>query len=334
MKKAGERVKSFSIHALFIILVAVGLYFIVSHSVSLTGHVVLDADTARTKLETAFASSSVFGAFSTASFCIIINDAEDPATFNAVSSGGSWTVVQTTGFCNGLDSDDLVVQFADYDSFSKVVDNPTPRALASAAKNRDFEILPSRYVEAGGNVLCDSIFRMQYCSALKTMGSSEELIDGDLSCCVDDLTRSQKKLLEQHLAAGSYEDEIKALEQPGIAGLPFNTSIIVLVVVVIIVLFVIIAAFAIHGKKPAPAAKTAAGKLAAAPGAVPSVPGAPPAQAGVDPGVVELGNYVKGVIASGYPHDEVRAHLLQIGWDAVTADKVIAEAQQANAQGK
>ena len=53
MKKAGEKFKSFLVHGMFVVVVLLGLYFIVSSTAHITGHAVLDAATAKTKLETA-----------------------------------------------------------------------------------------------------------------------------------------------------------------------------------------------------------------------------------------------------------------------------------------
>jgi hypothetical protein len=43
--------------------------------------------------------------------------------------------------------------------------------------------------------------------------------------------------------------------------------------------------------------------------------------------VTELRDYVRQALGEGYGQDEIRAHLLEIGWDETTADKVLTEAQ-------
>jgi hypothetical protein len=350
MKKAGEKAKSFVLHALFIMVVLGGLYFIVTTSVSITGHAVLDAATAKTKLESALSSSALFNQVMQGSVCVVINDPEQPLSLQAVKSSTGWTVSEMVGLCSGESNEDIIVQFADYDSFSAVVDNPSPRNIANAVINRDFEVVPSKYVELGGNVICDATFRVKYCNAISTMAEPDQLIDGDLTCCLDELTRAQKKLLEEHLEQGNFEDEIGVLEKAGgVAGMSMATSIIILVVIVLVIGGAAAGVFMMKGK-----GKPKAGAKPSIPGAKPETPGAPgmpgaPATPGVaaagalagaaaaspteDPQITELRDYVTGVIVEGYTTDEIRTHLLEIGWDSDTSDKILQEAyEKARAQ--
>ncbi len=365
MKKAGEKAKSFLAHAVFIAIIVLGLYFIVTSTVNLTGYVILDAATAKTKLESALSSSALFSQVPQSSICVIINDPEQPLSLQAVKGSTGWTVSEMVGFCSGFNSEDVIVQFPDYDSFSAIVDNPSPRNIAQGAIDQDYQILKSKYVELGGNVICDAAFKVKYCPALKTMATPEQLIEGDLACCIDKLTRSQRQLLEEHLQQGTYEDEIGILQEPsGMAGMSMTTSIIILGVIVLVVVGVV-AGVMLKGKGPKPPAeagkKPPTGKPgitpgvtqgagmpgAGAPGAGQTVAGAgtPPAGAAQptmqtptahtgaaaqaeSPQVTELRNYVKQVLKEGYAPDEIRGHLLQIGWEPDTADKVIREAYQ------
>jgi hypothetical protein len=349
-KKAGEKAKNFVVHSLFVVIVVFCLYFVATHSPTITGHAVLDANTSKAKLESALASASLFGLITQTSMCIVINDATQPLSFQAVKTATGWTVYEMKDFCTGASNEEVIVQFPDYDSFSKIVDNPSPRAIANGAINQDFEILPSKYVELGGNVECDSMFKAKYCSALKTMGSTSQLIDGDLTCCIDEWTRADKKLLEQHLAEGNFDDEQKVLEQPTkIAGLSMGFVAGIGGAIFVIIIAVLIFVFKGHGPaKPAKGAGKAGAGAKAGPGVKPGMPGAAPG-AGVSAGVAvpgapmmagaarpamekpeitELRNYVVQAMGEGYPYDEIRAHLLEIGWDDSVADKVIREAYE------
>lgn len=362
MKKEGAKVKSFLTHAVFILIVLVGLYFIVTSTVHLTGYAVLDASTAKAKLESALASSSAFQQVTQASLCVVINDPEQPLSLQAVKTSAGWTVSEMVGYCSGQVSEDLVAAFPDYDSFSKMVDNPSPRNIAQGAINQDYQILKSKYVELGGNVVCDAAFKVKYCSALNAMASPEQLIDGDMACCIEKMTKAQRQLLEQHLQQGTYRDELGILEQPsGVLGGMNMTSIIFSVVVLIIVIVGIVVGVLLKGgSKPAPAkaAKPVSATSAAppAPGAMPgAVPGQPTpsmpgtggatpygamaqqamqatvqaaAQPKESPQITELRDYVKGVLIEGYDPEEIRMHLLEIGWDQQTSDKVLMEAYQ------
>jgi len=329
MKKTGEKAKAAMAHALFIAIIALGLYFIIGSGVSLTGHAVLDAETSKTKLESALSSSAILSTLSASNLCVVINDPEQPLSLKATKSSTGWIVTETTGMCSGAMAEDIVVQFANYDSFSKIVDNPSPRNIAQGAIARDYEILKSKYVELGGNVICDATFKVKYCGVLSTMATPEQLIDGDMACCIDKLTRSQKKLLAEHLQDGAFEDEIGILEEPsGVAGMNMTTSIIILAVFIVVVLGIVVGVVMMKGHKPAKPKASVAKPGAASPSVgTPIMPARPVVSqpAAPDP-VVELQQYVTGVMSNGYTPDEIRAHLLEIGWDEATADKVVTEA--------
>jgi hypothetical protein len=322
MKKSGEKEK-FVVHAMFVLVVVLGLYFIVTNSPSLTGYAVLDAATAKSKLESALSSSAIFSQVTDASICVVINDPEKPLSLEAVKSSMGWTVSEMKDLCAGYNAEDVIVQFADYDSYSKVVDNPSPRALANAAIARDFEIVPSKYVELGGNIICDATFRVKYCSALNTMGSPDQLIDADMACCFDTLTSAEKKLLETHLQEGNFKDETGILEQPspGMLGMSITTSIITLGGIVLVILIVVVIVASGHGK--APKAKAPA-PMAAAPPVQMMQPAAP----SEPPQITDLRNYVVQVLNSGYAPEDVKTHLLEMGWDEATSDRILQEAYQ------
>jgi hypothetical protein len=331
--KRGEKARELATHAVFIALVILGIAVIIDTSVNLTGYAVLDSATAKAKLESALSSSAVFSQLQQASLCVVINDLEQPLSLKATKASTGWQVSETTGYCSGLSAEDIVVQFKNYDDFSRIVDDPSPRNIANGAINRDFEVLQSRYVELGGNVICDAAFKVKYCGSLNSMASNEQLIDGDLTCCIDKLTSADKKLLEQHLQEGNYKDEIGILEQPGggLAGLATMTNLIALGGIVFVILIIIVAVVAKGKNKKVPAAKTtpAGGEVAA----IPSQPSASsmPQQPYYQPEtqeITELRNYVAGALGQGYAPDEVRAHLLEIGWDTNTADRIIGEASQ------
>ncbi len=352
MKKEGDRAKSFVAHVVFIIIVLCGLFFIVTSTANITGHAVLDASTAKAKLESALASSSLFQQVTQSSICVVINDPQQPLSLQAVKTSTGWTVSEMVGFCSGQISEDIIVQFADYDSFSAIVDNPSPRAITQAVINQDFQVLKSKYVELGGNVICDAAFKVKYCPALNTLATPEQLIDGDMACCIDKITSAQKKLLQAHLQQGTYRDEIGILEQPGggLAGMSM-TSIIISVVVLMIIIIGIVVGVMMKGGHNAPsksaASKGASGANLGIPqGAVSGVPSSTPGtpnmpgmpigtqafaqpqpvtQPAESPQVIELKNYVKEVMGQGYIPDEIRTHLLEIGWDESTADNVITD---------
>jgi len=232
------------------------------------------------------------------------------------------------GFCTGEQSEDIIIQFSDYDKFSRIMDDPSPRNVANAALNREFEIVPSRYVELGGNVVCDATFKVKYCGALNSVATPDQLIDGDMVCCIDKLTSSQKKLLEQHMEEGNFKDEIGILQQPsgGIMAFATLTNIIALGGILIVIILIAVLVSRGKGKSSAPKPSSTTSSMPTTPAMPAQQPYyAPQAEA---PEVTELKNYVRQAIGEGYQVDEIRSHLLEIGWDEATADKVIGEASQ------
>lgn len=331
MKKAGDKIKSFTIHAVFVIIIILSVYFILTSSPSMTGYTVLDAETAKAKLESALASSAMFSQLQQASVCVVINDPEQPLSLEAVKGSTGWKVSEMREFCAGQSAEDIMIQFSDYDKFSRIMDDPSPRNVANAALNREFEILPSRYVELGGNVICDATFKVKYCGALNNVATPDQLIDGDMVCCIDKLTSAQKKLLEQHMEEGKFKEEIGILQKPsgGIMALATLTNLIALGGALLVI--ILIAVLVSRGKGKVPAAKPSA--TSSSMPTTPATPSRQPyyspqaAQQTETPEVTELKNYVRQAIGEGYGTDEIRAHLIEIGWDANTADKVLAEAQ-------
>lgn len=340
MKKSGEKLNSFAVHSLFVVMIVIGIYFIISSSASITGNVVLDAQTAKSQFENTLSSSAMFNQISQGSMCIVINDPAQPLSLQAVKTSTGWTVSEMVGFCTGINAEDVVVQFSDYSSFLDIVNNPSPKNIAKGAMNRDFEILESKFVELGGNVICDETFKEQYCTALKLTAPSTDLIDGDLSCCIDDLSRSEKKLLEQHLQDGDFTDETGVVETAGvISGLSMNL-ILMLVLGLFVVIIIVVVSVMMRGKsdlsgqiKPA---KMGVGSDAAVTG-VPVIPvlsgqaiHPPEAEPRTTPAkeLVDLQNYVNQAMKQGYSAEDICTHLLEIGWDKATSDSVVENAQK------
>ena len=355
MKKEGEASKPHFVRAVFISLIVISLAVMIFYGPNMTGYAILDPDTAQQKLESALQSSSIFSGVLQANLCVVINDPEQPVTLHAQKTTDGWKVTQTTGFCRGLTAEDVVVQFPDYDSYSSIVNNPTPRNIASGAKNQVFPVLESKYVEPGGNVICDAAFKVKYCTALTAMASPEELIEGDLVCCLDTLTKEQRKLLETHLQQGNYKDEIGIIQKPSSTSL-FSSSIAMIggggfIAILLIIVFVMMIKGKSGKKIPAGTAGAVSGSGATSAGetisggAVPGI-GATgigtfqpvPAEApqtldaymmrtsSEPPEVTQLRGYVKQVLLQGYDPEQIRGHLIEIGWESDTADKVLLEA--------
>ncbi|HII72730.1 TPA: hypothetical protein HA265_08295 [Candidatus Woesearchaeota archaeon] len=355
-----KRGKSFIINSIFVILILTSLVFVLKSQMhSITGYQVLDATTAKTKLESALAQSSFAQMVTQGTLCVAVNDPQQPISFEAVKSGGSWTVTEEDDlFCKGLQSEDVVLLFSNYGDYSSMMDDPSPRNFAQGATVQTFQVLPSRYVELGGNVVCDATFKVKYCDALNQMADADQLIDADLVCCIDSLTRAQRNKLEEHLKEGQYSDEIGILQQPS-SGM--GTNIIFILIVIVVVVGGGVAGMKMFGKKKTSptAAPRAAGMGAAMPQGyaaempgmqVPGMPGeqggaaagvrpahagvqaaglASPEEMGRDPfqrqtgGSQELEEYAVETLQQGYSPEELLEHFIDQGWDMTTARTAI-----------
>lgn len=345
MKKAGDKTKSFLVHGIFIALVILAIIIVVGKEASITGDAVLDAKTAKQGLESALASSSAFSGVLQSSICVIVNDPSDPVVLSAKKSTAGWTVKESSGYCGGFNTEDVIVQFSSYSDFSSIVDNPSPKNIAQAAIKRDFEVLQSKYVELGGNVICDATFKVKYCNSLNAMANSEELIDGDLVCCLDSLSKEQKALLEQHLQQGNFKDEIGLVQESARGG---SASILSSSMTLIgggglaAILLIIVVMMVLKGKSKPKPLKNSGNVPAGQPGQNPMSGQSTPGSMGVlgaatmggtmqpteDPQIVELRGYIAQTLMQGYAPEDLKSHLLEIGWDTGTADKVILEEYQ------
>lgn len=318
MKKEGEQIKSLATHSLFLLLVAGGLYFLISGETAYTGYAVIAPEDAAVSLQSVLSSSALFTELQQSSICVVINDREQPLSLSASKSSRGWQVTRASGFCSGLSSQDLAVQFSDYDSFSKTIKNPSPRSLATAAINGDFQILESRYVERGGNVVCDAAFKVKYCDALNVMATPEQLIEGDLVCCLDKVTRSQKKILEEHLQEGTFEDETGIMQTPGGGGAGGMMTSVIALIIIVLLLGGGAAVFVLKGKakkeKQQRQNKIKQDEVEYGAGS-----------SSDSQEINELREYISHVFQQGYDETEIKAHLSEIGWDEQTVDRVLGE---------
>ncbi len=350
-----KRGKAFVINSIFIMVVITSLILIMNSTPKITGMQVMDATTAKMKLETALQSSAFAGMITQGSICVSINDPAAPLNFQAVKSGTSWTVTEEDQlFCQGEQAHDLIILFKNHGDFSRMMDDPSPRNLINGAMLQTFEILPSRYVQSGGNVVCDASFRIKFCDALNQAVTPEQLIDGDLVCCLDDLSRSQRKQLEEHLQSGSYSDEIGILQQPASG---FSMTSLFILIVILVVVGGGAAGFFLFGKKSSGAGEVTSGTVAgpastspagaAASGSIGMMPEAPPTssdgvpvepvgqaikqavQQNWDPAqVAQLKAYALETLQQGYTPEQLYEHFVEQGWDQVTAREAINEAIQ------
>ena len=277
----------------FIVLLAVVVAFFIQARPSFTGYATYTPEDAKSLLEQAL-GASLFQGTSSANLCVVIKDS---GSFNVIKDAAGFTATLTQNeYCDGIASEDIIIKFPDYDSFVSLASDPTAARIMEANKQQQFHILPSKLVQSGGNVICDAEFKVKYCSSAGRIGSAEELIQGDLVCCVDTLTTEQKTLLKQHYSEGGFVDESAAAPTLNIPfSIPFGISPKLLaggVISFCLLLLLLVVVIKMSSK---------------------------PKQAPVDPKLQQLTDYVKQTISEGYQEEQIRQYLLKEGW---TEDKV------------
>lgn len=166
------------------------LYF---HEQSPTGHAVFDgnidslraqvAEMVRTFPLTAMAGDG-------AEVCLIINDGQNAYTFDLYKSNGNVEVTSMpySRYCdntyNNEGSEDIVIQYADYDSFASHAASPTCDILKLGGDGKDFYYLPSEFVALGGVPVCNSIFQEKYCAAVRACATASEMRMKGFDCCL------------------------------------------------------------------------------------------------------------------------------------------------------
>jgi hypothetical protein len=358
LKKAAA--SSVLVHFTFLLLILLAIAYVINNTVfdGLTGSAVYDPTTAKTQLETALSSAAFLSNVYTTTFCIAITTPESIESFTVDKQGTTYTVTQTTTeYCGEPYVSDFIIKFNTYDDFVSFTENPSFTYLLTGIDGSTYNLLPSKYVNAGGNVNCDAGFKSKFCSALTPTLSAEQLIDADLSCCIDILTDEQKELLAAHLQQGQYQDEMPVLESPEAQGMGFlgkfmtMTNMIVIFFVFILLtigIFVVVSHGRHHAEKKM--AQTPQASQQAPAGQIPSMmqqgtmqmPGQMPsmmqqgtmqqtamptaqmqtAQAAEDPSVTQIKQYLNEKLAQGYNPAQIQQHLVTMGWKEDFVNKV------------
>ena len=337
MKK--EKIKNFAAHFTFLFIVFVVVAFTLQHSLSITGYQTLNASTSSEvlinsatvyslKLQTALSSSAFANLVSSASLCLVINDPANYDSYRAVKTSSGWQVSQTTGLCNGVYGEDLIVQFNKLSSFVNLIANPSPKTIINGRGGASYYILPSKFIKSGGDVVCDANFKSKFCSALKTSATATQLIGGDMSCCLGTLTKEQKKLLQQHINTKGFTDEtgIVTKQVPGSTKSTdlvskIKNNIVFLGLFIVVGIFIGVGLF-MFGKKKPPVIKKEDGANVNIFTSAMEI-----STQTQDPRLVQLQQYVSQTLAQGYTEEQVKQILLSQGWDQGTLDAVMNSAR-------
>ncbi|MFC1755421.1 hypothetical protein ACFL96_18860 [Thermoproteota archaeon] len=321
MKKDGENSVFYrgAAHLIFIffIIYVIGVFFVHPQFFGeggITGYAVYDEADATQKIEAAFATATFINTIPNANICIQIKDGTDEHVFKVRKAPAGVTVTDSTDYCDGQSAEDIIIKFVSYDDFSDLMASFTVSNIIAGTGGSKYYILPSKYVKSGGDVVCNSAFKAKFCGAASQFGGAEELIAGDMYCCLDTLTREQQRLLSDHLAESGFENELAPLEEePGSSGFLgsyffyFIIGLFVLMGVGVVVL----------KKKPSPKLEKK-----------PSVAGPAPATPPEDPKVAQLADYISNTLKTGYTKEQVYQHLVQQGWQQDIMNKAFAKATQ------
>lgn len=315
------------VHFIFLFLVLLAIGYVIKHAAfdGLTGSATYDPTTAQTQLETALASAQFLSSIPDTSFCIAIATPKSIESFLVEKIGTTYQVAKSSAeYCGGPSFSDFIIKYNSYDDFVAFAEDPSLANALSGIDGSAYQILPSRYVEAGGNVVCDQQFKSTFCTALTTLVTPEQLIEGDLSCCIDTLTKDQQKLLQKHLEEDQFQDELPRAEWPkplSILGGFLTLTNTIVAFFVFIMLMIGIFVTVSHSKhralkqmeKTAPVMPSASAELA------------PPA---VDPAVLQVKAYMNEKLAQGYTPAQIQEHLLSVGWSQDLVNAVFTQIQK------
>ena len=291
-RRASEKARFVLAHGLFLLLITLSLIFVMkTHGPSITGFAVYDSSEAQQLLETAIESSSFFEQVPQTNFCVMIKGGEEVHSLDITKSGSSAIVRETRDMCDGVEREDLIVKFNSYDDFKEIMENPSTNAIMSGRAGEKYYILESKFVEKGGNVLCDEIFKERFCGAALQFGTSEQLIEGDLSCCLGKLTAAQQKLLDEHLGLGEFADETVAKPEKTFLTI---TNLIAFLFIIIIVFITV--AGTINNKRHKQMTMKKAEEV-------------------LRTKTESLKKYIHDALDNGYSATQIEGHLKENGWE-------------------
>jgi hypothetical protein len=306
---------------IFLIVYVISIFFIHPEffgNASLTGYAVYEGDVAKQKLETALSGASFVNMISNANICVLIRDLDREHVLKVRKTPMGVTVVDSNDYyCDGKAVEDLIIKFVSYDAFIELMDSFTVENVVAGRAGNSYYILDSKLVKPGGDVVCDQSFKDNFCNAVMQLGTPEQLIAGDMYCCLDSLTRDQQRLLSDHLAESGFENEMATVEEP--AEIPNLSYLFVIILGVFILLGV--GVFLFRRKPKVPVKPVEVTK--------PVVPMQAPPE---DPRMRQLKDYIVNTLKVGYPREQVYQYLQQQGWRPELLNKAFSEIEQRRQQ--
>ena len=240
--------------------------------------------------------------------CMIVDTPNGAVSYDITKSNGIVDVVKSDNFyCSGQYNEDFIIHYIDYNSFLDDIANPSWDNFVSGRGGNSYYILPSKYVDAGGNVVCNDDFKSKFCPLINSYVKDEgSLIKGDLVCCIDHpLTKQEIILLKEHLSNPNFVDESGALSKP--AGKVSPSGTIIFSIIIIIIIVAVIVGILKGKKKAGKGKKEEKGRL----------------NLGEEEIDEELRGYIRKALSLGYPENELRQKLLNVGWKEDVIDREI-----------
>lgn len=261
-----------------------------------------------------------------ADICIIIPSSDDPAkthSYRALKADNETTVTPYphSTYCendpNNKGPQDFVIQYVDHESFLDHVQDPSCRNFKTSGAGEDFYYLPSKFMEAGGNPVCNEVFRQRYCPAVQQCLSNAEMKAHGLGCC------SGGGILDALLSLFGSKQETPTQEMPGTLeslssgrqgtgktqGFFPVLALLLLALVLAGVCIITLVIVKKHHKKERPAGAAAPTTSVQATAATASVSVTP-----------DLVNYIHNAVSLGYSREQIEAYLLQLGWEKEAID--------------
>ncbi|RME77346.1 hypothetical protein D6774_04680 [Candidatus Woesearchaeota archaeon] len=279
----------------FLLLTGIVLVLHSSGQPSITGFAVKDSSQTGVLLESALNDNSVFSKAGVSNLCLIVEN----ISYDVSKTSDVFVVSQSSGDCDGPLQEDLIIKFNSYEDFLGVVSDPTPLNIVRGRAGVHYYILPSRMVQTGGNVICDAEFKAKYCPVARSLTTEEELIRGDLTCCIDKLTPELEKLMEEHYASGTFVNEDSpVVHQPANNG--FWMWIIGLFVGLLVIILISVITLRVMTKEQTKKSESNAESNGT---------------------IDQLKAYIEQTLAQGYSPEQIRAYLEGQGWSDAKLDE-------------
>ena len=149
------------------------------------------------------------------------------------------------------------------------------------------------------------------------LGNREQLINGDLYCCLGALSRAEKKLLDQHLEKTGFKNEMGEITEQT----PLNQGASMFIFLGVIGLLLVIgsAVYMVRANYLRTEDKVLEKKIIAEEKPL------------GDEQINQLVNYIYQTIEQGYSQEEIYEYLLSLGWDQTLVDSSF---QQINSQSE